>query len=513
MAIKKSSDFDGLAELAERQVAAIRKRDEPAKPLLPPQQEGFRGFVHPNGILDARNLARFLTKSRGTYSPSELRAAAALPLVQGINGTIVREVLSYRVKAKANDDTAEGVADIKRQLYSMLAQPSDTMTMRTAFSMIMRDLLTIGHADIEFLRARYGQVAQLARQYRDGVISRKQLVRQIEEARSRRGPIMGFQVYPAENIRMAMDEHGVLQTPAFYDISQVGNGRAAKMGMTVKLSEILPHWDREDFCRLYWDVKTVVEGVGAPKRGVRSPVAEGFPLIDILWTILYRVKDELDTPDRDRIVALSQPREGIPMTEDQVGTLVESLREDLAVGRLPVLTGVAVSSVDLGEGHAQQRMSVMEQFSVLLWTIWGAGLVEMGKVDLTSRATATVQRAVAQKQAVGTMQRILMDEFLNLRICGDPYSPYKVLTCSWFSPADILPLPERLKMLAQMIKYNPALVGAILETETELEPLLAALREQGIDPFTVVASPGAGRPSEGGRTPEPSPAAMPKELD
>jgi hypothetical protein len=243
--------------------------------------------------------------------------------------------------------------------------------------------MVLGHSDVEILRTTMGQTSRVLRKFKALPEEEQKLdvlLRQIERAEEDVGPIRGWQVVDPEPIRVNMDEHGTLQAPAFYDVSSVYGGMLGIAG-NVAYQPTMISWDTWHFCRLIWQATTERD-----KRatGVGS-VEDGYPLIDILWTVLVRLADEVDEPTRDKILSF-QTRSETPLTNEQINDLVAGIRVDMQAGRLPVLGGVQVVATDYGPRDSLDYMNLVDQISVMLWVLFGTGLVEMGKIDTSSRA-------------------------------------------------------------------------------------------------------------------------------
>jgi len=216
------------------------------------------------------------------------------------------------------------------------------------------------------------------------------------------------------------------------------------------------------------------EGVGS--------VEDGYPLIDLLWTLLVRLSDEVEQPTRDKILAF-QPSGAVPLTGDQVTALVNGMRLDMQKGLMPVLGGVDIDVKSLGPNDNLDYLTILDQISVMLWVLFGSGLVQMGKIDTSSRATAQVQIEASRKQAVGNLKKIILDDFVRARLIADPWSEFRGLR-SWWEDTDLfMGLDERMEIWDTLMQHGLP-VGAVIHKE--FPELVKLLERLGYDPMDLL---------------------------
>jgi len=440
-----------------------------------------RGIVY-EGALQPGAVAAWMATAQKEYTTAELRLAARLPVVSMILATIIRDLHSSDMRIGAPQEDGDSRSDDVNLLDRILAKPyrDGLDTFRTATGEIARDLMVLGHSDIELLRTKMGQASRVARQFNTlpaGEMPLSVLLRQLEEALDEKGPIRGWQVQDPEAIRVNINEHGTLEDPAYYDVSPVYSGLLSMPG-NIAYNSNMVSWDQWDFCRLIWQSTTEkdkrAEGVGS--------VEDGYPLIDLLWTLLVRLSDEIEQPTRDKILAF-QPSGAVPLTGDQVTALVNGMRLDMQNGLMPILGGVGIDVKDLGPNRNLDYLTILDQISVMLWVLFGSGLVQMGHVDTSSRATAQVQIEASRKQAVGNLKKIILEDFVRARLIADPWSEFRGLR-SWWEDTDLfMGLDERMEIYGTLMQYGFPVGAVVLKEFPELAKLLERL---GYDPMELL---------------------------
>ena len=440
-----------------------------------------RGIVY-EGALQPGAIATWMATAKKDYTTADLRLAARLPVVSMILATIIRDLHSSDMRIGAPQEDGDSRTNDVDLLERILAKPyrDGLDTFRTAAGEIARDLMVLGHSDIELLRTTMGQASRVARQFNAlpaGEMPLSVLLRQLEEALDEKGPIRGWQVQDPEAIRVNIDEHGTLQDPAYYDVSPVYSGLTG-VPANVAYDPKMVHWDQWDFCRLIWQSTTEkdkrAEGVGS--------VEDGYPLIDLLWTLLVRLSDEVEQPTRDKILAF-QPSGAVPLTGDQVTALVNGMRLDMQKGLMPVLGGVDIDVKGLGPNDNLDYLTILDQISVMLWVLFGSGLVQMGHVDTSSRATAQVQIEASRKQAVGNLKKVILEDFVRARLIADPWSEFRGLR-SWWEDTDLfMGLDERMEIWDTLMQHGLP-VGAVIHKE--FPELVKLLERLGYDPMDLL---------------------------
>ena len=391
--------------------------DKAARVGRPPIEPKPAGRVF--GITSrAPGLGRFLQTYRQRFSDDYLRAAARLPFVQGVLQTVIREALSseyYILELKPEESN-----EPKTRLLRLLAQPFPGETWRSFIYKQLDNLLVIGRFDCEKLRAKGGQAARVLMGLSD---LDEYAVEEVRKARTRRGPIVRLAYYDPATIKPNRGEDGTFKSPAFAQVGKLGG----LGGMSLKVTPGMATWEQEDFVEMLFAPAVEAEAYG---RGV-GPVEMAMPLIQLLWSYLYFSKDRIENPTIDKLISFYVTNDMQPLTGEQFGTLAETMREDVKMGRMPVLEGVQARVDDIGGRMREaELLPLIKEFELILYQIIGAGLVELGRVEDVNRSTSEQQIAAAQRQAIGTIKGIL-SEFVNISIIGDDWSGFDNLVFAW----------------------------------------------------------------------------------
>lgn len=433
--------------------------------------EAPKGIVY-TGARERGKLLDWISRARRDYTDQELRIASKLPLVQSVLQTLKRDLLStsWRVTEIVS---ADGGGE-QQLLEALLRRPNPSETWRTLLSKQLENILVVGRFDTEFLRARGGRAGKLVRGWLAGdvEVDYEELTERITKAKRQKGPIRGLAYYDPAGIYQDLDEHGILRKPAYYNV-----GTKAFQGgrLIVPLKKAGARWNREDFCRILYNPAAVAELYG---HGV-SPVELAYPLIDVLFFLLYYYKDKLENPTANTLVSMYQGKDMTPLSEPQMVSVIETVREDVRAGRMPVIGGVDIKTQRLSFDRPSDNLTIIGQFQVDLWTIFGVGLVEMGRVETSSRATAEAQVRVARRQAVGNLRAIIADDFVNDRIIADPHSDYKNLVFTWARDEPRPTMIERWRYILPWAIKLGVLTPEIV-TEAEFPEWVEKLKESGV---------------------------------
>lgn len=448
--------------IVEKQEAA---REEPTGRILN-VQDNVRGQL----------VALMGKLKRDDYTIDELRKAARCPLVADIVNTIMREVLSYALEVKEKDPADDDRPKV--MLEKTLRNPNDMdRTFRISTSGMMRDWLVIGRCYVELLRAKRGQAARVATAYKRGEIGPDEFSKQVVGAAKEPGPILGWIAHDPDNIRANVTSRGVWKDPAFYDVTSLG-----PFAQSVPISRLAtaPSFDLTKMVMIQYTGTTETETRLTPP----SPTSEAYPLIDILYAMLVLLRNKLDKPQMDKLVSFIVPESAQQITSAQMDTLVTSMREDLAQGTLPVLPYVQALVSEIGMGDSFTALwTILSEIQVIAWGIFGAGGVQMLRMEGQGRQAAGQQMEAARKQAVGNMLRIIADDFVRTTIIEDKYSPYGGLAVTWVDRSET---PSRATELEReyMLLMDQGLPLWVVLKENYPE-LVAQLEAAEIDPKSL----------------------------
>jgi len=397
-----------------------------------------------------------------------------------ILSTITRGMHAYELRVRPPPDDDGSREEDARILSQVLARPYDLETFRTATERIARDLMVIGYSDVEILRARLGQLSRMIKQLPPGWVEKQDtasLAYTVDKAIGDRGPIRGWQILDPAYNRVRTNEHGTLLDPAYYDITPVSSGMGGVLG-AVPYQPGMITWDRWDFVRLFWQVSSVrenrTEGFG--------PVEDAYPLIDLLWTLLIKLADEVEQPVRDRLVSF-QPSGVVPLTGDQIDDLVEGIRQDLHQGNIPVIGGVTTSVQEVGPTVHPEYLSILDQISLMLWVLFGTGSVHMGRIEASNRATAEAQVKIARRQALGNLLGILRDDLIEARFVKDPWSEFHGLLIDWEDTGRDITREDRMAAIWTPLMRQGFPVGAVLYED--YPEAIELLKRLGINPMAL----------------------------
>lgn len=408
----------------------------------PPKEPKPRGmvFVAPR----TPGLTRYLRTARRKYSDADLRAAAKLPFVQGVLQTVIREALSSEwdiLELKPEEPN-----EPKVRLRKLLANPFPGETWRSSTYRYLDNLLTIGRFDTEKLRARGGQAANTLMQLERGEITERDAEKLVKAARIRRGPIVGLAYYDPTTIWANRGADGLYKSPAFVQVGELGG--LASFGL--KIRPDMAQWDEPDFIEMLFAPAVEAKEYG---RGI-GPVEMAMPLIELLWSYLYFSKDRIENPTIDKLISFYVTSDMQPLGTGQTGVIVETMREDVRAGRMPVLEGVQAKVDDLtGALREAELLPLIQEFELVLYQIIGAGLVELGRVEDVNRSTSEQQIAAAQRQAIGTIKGIL-SEFVNVYVIGDQWSGFDNLSFYWLPVLHGVSWREQAEVLLQYVELG-----------------------------------------------------------
>ena len=447
----------------EEKAASLEQRQEPRGQILDVQD-----------MTHARLLQLMGQLRRTDYTIGELRRAARLPLIAGIIRTILREVESHKLRVKEKDPTDDDTP--KRMLERVLASPNDVdRTFRVVIDGMMRDWLVVGRVPIELLRSPKGQAYKVATRLMRGEIDHETFMQEVVKAVRDPGPILGFIAHDPAVIRTNVSSSGVLRDPAFYDVSRFGGIDFTVSEAKLKATGV-QRWSPHEM--------VLIQYTGTTERDRRftspSPTEECYPIIDTLYGMLVLLKDKVEKPQMDKLVSLVVPQDARQLTSEQIDSIVAALREDLAQGTLPVLPYVEATVSEIGMGESFRLLwGILKDLETIAWQIFGAGGVQMLRMEGQGRQAATQQMEAAKKQAVGNMLRIIADDFVSVVILRDAWSPYQGLTVEWVDEASILSREERMEFMWKPLFEAGVPVAAALEIDYPW--ITAQLDALGID--------------------------------
>lgn len=415
-------------------------------------------------------LLKMMNLARRDYTVAELRRAAKFPMISAIINTIVREVSSHKLVI---EDKEAGESEAKTQLERVLAKPNKyDRGLRIFFDTFMRDLLIVGWANVEALRDKRGQArieASEAQQFLERKMSPSDFARWIKKARKKPGAILGFICRDAGRIWMDA-------LKGFYDVGDVD---LLPTTLTPARKKKLTFWPPEKMARFFFAGTTETDKRLMPL----GPTAQAYPIIDILYAVLVLLRERVDTPGWGKLVSFYAGKEAQGIHQDQFNTLVEALREDISSGTLPVVRAPIRAFVDdIGAGLEAEKLMllIMDEYELIMWQIFGAGLVQMGRMEGQGRQMGAQQMEAAEKQAIGHMRQILRDDFVEGFVIQDPWSLYQNLTSRW---VDTTAIPSPMEMFTTvwlpLIKEAGLPIAAVLEFFPEM---LAVLQDLDIDP-------------------------------
>lgn len=457
--------FGRKEQEVEKQAAPTAQREEPVGSILN-VENNVRGQL-------IAMMGRF---KKAEYTNEELRQAARLPPIAGIIETIMREVTSYGLVVSEKDPSDDDQPKI--MLENALSNPNDfDRTFRVGITTLMRDWLVHGKTYTQLLREEKGQAPQLAQAYLDGEVELDEFMEKVEKAAQQPGPIMGWIAHDPDTILPNVTSQGVWKTPAFYDVSSLG-----PFAQTIPPSRLTkaPSFSKDEM--------VMIQYVGTTEQARRlnppSPTAEAYPLIDILYAMLVMLRTKLDRPAQDKLLSFVIPKDAQQMTPEQLTDLVDEMREDIAQGTLPVLPHVRAMVAEIGMGDTFAALwAIFQEIAIIAWQIFGAGGVQMLRMEGQGRQAAAHQMEAARKQAVGNMLRIIAEDFVTATIIKDPWSPYGALSVGWVDSAEISSPTSKLRS-----EHIPLLgmgypLAAVLEEDYPHK--LAILENLGIDPNTL----------------------------
>lgn len=456
----------------------LRRSPKPEpEPVVEKAREEPRGRIVDVAGPDVRGslLAMISRFKRADYTEDELRKAARLPPIAAVIRTITREFSTYTMVVDEKDPADDDAP--KRMLEGTLRSPNELeRTWRVASDAIMRDLLIIGKTYVRLLRAEQGQVGKVAAAYLAGKIDEKQFKKQVVAAKEEPGAILGFQAHDPVTIRPNLTESGVWKDPAFYDVTALGP--FAQTASPTTLAKC-PSFTTDQMYMIMYTGTTEVERRLDPP----SPTSEAYPLIDILYTMLVFLKNKLDRPQMSKLLSFVVPSDAKQMTDTQITNLVTDLREDLASGTLPVLPFVQAMVHDIGGEDSDSMWKVFQEIAIIAWQIFGAGGVQMLRMEGQGRQAATQQMEAAKHQAVGNMLAIFAEDFVTTGIIADRYSPYGGLQVKWVDRAQILTPVQKLESEHVPLMELGYPLGAVLKEDYPEK--VAILEAAGIDPWTL----------------------------
>jgi len=447
-----------------------------------------KGITGPDGRLNTGRVFDWLDEyANRQYTIEELRQASTLPMVETIIETIQRDVVVHTLNATpvptlAGDPWALSIARDFEKIFSFFYED---LTYRLSVLNIIRDLLVAGRSPVEMLRDPLGGASayssvNLMAMLDNGEIDEDTFLDAVALGPNFPGPIVGMMNYAPEYIKERRRANGSFYHRAYMDLSNWVFPGYGGIAQQLPDHADAPWWTSQDMLMLRYttgDKKTFSTPV--------SPTSRMYPLIDVLYTVLYRVKDQLDGRMRDKVLSFEQTKVGSAttfITPEQVTTLVETVKRDIAAGELPVLGGVTARVSDLGQTQVMSdNMTLLDQFQAILTIGFGAGLVEMGNLIETAAGMKEAKKT-ALKQQVGNMLRIVKDELFGF-VRKDPFSIWgSVLDLSYRTDLLGLDITERLTLLLEFTKRGLPL-GVVLDTE--MPDIANALRARGIDPYSL----------------------------
>jgi len=471
------------------QVEPGPKVEERARPRK--TQDTPRGLVFTGGKLDTSSLRSLMQQVEKPKSIAELRAAARLPLVEAIIRTITRDVISCSLDISlatgvASDARSEQVRD---QFTKVLNWPKDGETWRTAVSKVVRSSLVTGMVDIELLRRRGGTANEVIKAAREGRLLPGELPDALRKAARTPGDIMGWAVYDSAHIQANIDAHGMYRSPAFYDFGKTVDDKPLHQ---LDTRDAVASWNKGDFFRLLHSPDTRAERYG---RG-QSPVEAAWAVIDIIFHLFWRYREDLLNPISKKMVSFEVPITS-ELSPEQVSGIVETMRADIHAGRLPVLEGVDVTVHDMREMVGQEEfLSPLEQLQVILWTTFGAGLIEMGRVETATRSTAEQQVQQSRRQAVGNVKAMIANELIGTML-ADPFSPYGILEVLLLESDLPLNKVELMNTILVPLMKQGLPVGIVIQRY--FPEFWALCQQAGItDPLSLAPNENRGRPPKDG---------------
>lgn len=455
-----------------------RKKEEPVveKQVEPAREEPTGRILAVQDNVRGQLIALVGRFKKADYTTTELRDAAKLPPIAGVIRTIMREVNSYGLEVDEKDPTDDDRP--KRMLEDALSNPNDfDRTFRVTMTTMMRDWLVLGKSYIRLLREEKGQAPAIAEAYRRGEITADEFMERVIKAKAQPGAILGFIAHDPDNIRPNATAQGVWKTPAFYDVTTLGPfAQTAPIG---RLSKV-PSFTTDQMVMIQFTGTTETERRLDPP----SPTADAYPLIDILYAMLVMLRGKLDRPQMDKLLSFVIPKDAQQMSPEQITTLVTDMREDIAQGTLPVLPYVQAMVNEIGMGQTWEAIwGIFQEIAIIAWQIFGAGGVQMLRMEGQGRQAAGQQMEAARKQAIGNMLRIIAEDFVTTTIIKDKWSPYSGLKVKWVDKAEILSPTERLEREHLPLLEMGYPLGAVL-TEDYPEKI-AILQAAGIDPWDL----------------------------
>ncbi len=459
----------------------FRRKTEEVEKQKPIEEvrEKPRGLVASVTQSSQAALSALLAGATQDHTDAELRTAATLPLVAGIIRTIVRECESYTLVVREKDPTDDDKP--KLLLEQTLLYPNEVdRTERIAFESTKRDLLILGRSPVQLLRAKGGQASKVAQDFLDGKIGEDEFAERLTKAVKKPGPILGYIFHAPEHIEPNVTDAGVYKKPAFYDISQYGP--YAKYLTSTQKRKLKPYTK---------DQMALIQYTGQthPDRRLRSSscVNDSYILVDIMFAMLVLLRDKLNKPQMDKLVSFILPKEAKQLQPAQIDNIVAALREDLGYGRLPVLQGVLARVSEIGMGDSFQTLwAIIQQIEIYTWQIFGAGGVQMLRMEGQGRQAASQQIEASKKQGVAKMLRVLKEDFITTTIINDIYSPYKGLTVEWVDTSAIPTRADRMRDLwVPLMERGGLPVWPVLDAD--FPEIVAQLRAEGIDPKDLLS--------------------------
>jgi hypothetical protein len=330
----------GLFDAIKSMLGVTEKAPQPtesADAVGPIQdQPAPRGAVLSTQDFTRARLLSLMEMSKREYTVEELRRAAKYPMIAGIINTIVREVESHELAVLEKEPEDDDAAKI--QFERMMKYPNKyDKTFRVWIDTFLGDLLTLGRSYVELLRdkGQTGKKAMLAQNFLDRKISAGVFVSELEKAAKEPGPILGF---------MCRDPAVLWQdgVKGFYECG--ANLRNAMPYLSKEKRKGMTFWSPNEMTMIPFRGTTELEKRLTPE----GPTAQAYPIIDILFAVLVRMRDKVDNPAMDKLISFMVPSGTRGLTAEQYGDLVETMREDIASGTLPVLQGVRAFVDDIG---------------------------------------------------------------------------------------------------------------------------------------------------------------------
>jgi len=370
-------------------------------------------------------------------------------------------------KEKSDDDESLD------QLRQVVKRPNNyDRNLRVFLDSFCRELLTVGWVNVEKLRETKEQARKAAEAFLNEEIDKDTFLRQITTPQKQPGQIRGWIARDAAEIWM----DGL---NGFYDVGDISTITTLTPTQKAKLT----YWRfPEDMVRIFWGGTTETEYRLTPT----GPTSQCYPIIDILYNVLVVLRERVSTPTMGKLVSFIVPKDAVGLRAEQFNDLVESMREDVASGTLPVLQGVRAFVDEIGAGVEAEQLVLMilKEFKQVAWQIFGVGWVQIGELSGQGRQLGNVQMDAAKKQAVGHLLNIIQTDLIENEIIDDPWSPYGGLTAKWI---DVSAIPTRAEKMEKewvpMMRRGGLPLGAIIESD--YPELKAVLEEQGIDPWAL----------------------------